>query len=272
MVHIMRGKTGSNLRRYQTACKDKAYKLIKGKVMVTTLPEELTAVLDAGGTATNVYLRRYQNYALNMGWLPVPILPKALFPKVKHKEKRAITCEEHCRSIAREKNPERRDYYELCWHLGGSQTDVATLNNDDIDRRRRCFTYARHKTHNLGGTRIGREAWKIIERRPESGPLFPYLRTVREADRATEFKQCCQGLGIQGVTLHSYRYARAERSANSGYPERYAQRAWGRIQKSFTAHTPRRRRDNPPHWRNTRRLNYGPTKKGRFWCWPRNSG
>ena len=31
------------------------------------------------------------------------------------------------------------------------------------------------------------------------------------------------GLGIKGVTLHSYRYAWAERAKTAGYPERYAQ-------------------------------------------------
>ena len=55
------------------------------------------------------------------------------------------------------------------------------------------------------------------------GPLFPYLRTVRSGDRATEFKQRCNGLGIKGVSLHSYRYAWAERAKTAGYPERYAQ-------------------------------------------------
>jgi integrase len=49
-----------------------------------------------------------------------------------------------------------------------------------------------------------------------SGPLFPYLRGVRVADRATEFRQCCRGLGINGVTLHSYRYAWAERAKQCG--------------------------------------------------------
>jgi acyl-CoA thioesterase FadM len=29
---------------------------------------------------------------------------------------------------------------------------------------------------------------------------------------STEFKQRCKGLGIQGVTLHSYRYGWAERA------------------------------------------------------------
>jgi len=62
--------------------------------------------------------------------------------------------------------------------------------------------------------------------------LFPYLRGVQAADRATEFKQRCQGLGITGVTLHSYRYAWAERAKKCGYPERFAQEALGHNSKA----------------------------------------
>jgi integrase len=42
-----------------------------------------------------------------------------------------------------------------------------------------------------------------------------------------EFRQRCLGLGIRGVTLHSYRYAWAERAKVAGYPERFAQLALG---------------------------------------------
>ena len=42
-----------------------------------------------------------------------------------------------------------------------------------------------------------------------------------------EFKQRVGGLGINGVTLHSYRYAWAERARKCGYPERFAQEAFG---------------------------------------------
>ena len=45
--------------------------------------------------------------------------------------------------------------------------------------------------------------------------------------RATEFKQRCDGLGISGVSLHSYRYAWAERALKCGFPERFAQQALG---------------------------------------------
>ncbi|MCI0537862.1 MAG: hypothetical protein L0Z50_21825 [Verrucomicrobiales bacterium] len=34
-------------------------------------------------------------------------------------------------------------------------------------------------------------------------------------------------MGIEGVSLHSYRYAWAERAKKAGYPERFAQEALG---------------------------------------------
>jgi len=55
---------------------------------------------------------------------------------------------------------------------------------------------------------------------------------VRSGDRATEFKQRCEGLGIGGVSLHSYRYAWAERAKSCGYPERFAQGALGHNSKA----------------------------------------
>src|SRR5436189_4073153 len=50
---------------------------------------------------------------------------------------------------------------------------------------------------------------------------------MREAHRATEFARACRRLMIKGVTLHSYRYAWAERARTCGYPERFAQEALG---------------------------------------------
>jgi integrase len=231
MQDIIRDKSGSTLARWETAIRDKAFDLIRKSVVVTTLAEDFAEVLRKGTVCTNVYLRRLQNHCLDMGWLPVPILPKKKFPKIKHSEKRGITADEHAKIIAREPNPERRDFYELCWHLGGSQRDIASLQASNIDYQNRTFCYARSKTSNLGGMQIGNQAWAVILRRPQSGPLFPYLITVRSADRSTEFGQRCAGLGIHGVSLHSYRYAWAERSADAGYPERYAQRALGQNSK-----------------------------------------
>jgi len=72
----------------------------------------------------------------------------------------------------------------------------------------------------------------VLKRRPAVGQLFPYLCTVRAGDRATEFKQRCDGLGISGVSLHSYRYAWAEQALKCGYPKRFAQQALGHNSKA----------------------------------------
>jgi integrase len=80
--------------------------------------------------------------------------------------------------------------------------------------------------------RFGEAVENILKRRPTTGPLFPYLCTVRAGDRATEFHQRCEGLQIFGVSLHSYRYAWAERALKCGYPERFAQQALGHNSKA----------------------------------------
>ena len=41
------------------------------------------------------------------------------------KAKQAITAEEHAAIVEREPNAERRDFYELLWYAGASQTDSA---------------------------------------------------------------------------------------------------------------------------------------------------
>jgi integrase len=79
---------------------------------------------------------------------------------------------------------------------------------------------------------LGGEALNLFKDLPGEGPLFPYLSRVRAGDRATEFGQRCRQLNITGVTLHSYRYAWAERAKTCGYPERFAQEALGHNSKA----------------------------------------
>lgn len=80
--------------------------------------------------------------------------------------------------------------------------------------------------------RFGREVEAILSMLPKIGPLFPSLANVRPGDRATEFKQRCDGLGIRGISLDSYRYSWAERAKIAGYPERFAQLALGHNSKA----------------------------------------
>src|SRR5271170_3631650 len=102
MEQIKSVKTGATQLRWEIAIKDDAYDLIRHRKLLETNSEHFLEVLKKGTVSTNVYLRRVHNYAVGMQWLPWPVLPRLLWPKVEHKEKRAITFEEHQKIIERE--------------------------------------------------------------------------------------------------------------------------------------------------------------------------
>ena len=52
---------------------------------------------------------------------------------IRFKEKRAITAEEHAGIVERERHPERKAFYQLGWHLGASEFDLANLQAEDVD-------------------------------------------------------------------------------------------------------------------------------------------
>jgi integrase len=232
METIISTKTGNNLLRWQAAVKDQALGPLRQHKLIETTAEHFLAVLKAGSVSTNVYLRRIHNYAVNMHWLPWPVLPKPNWPPVKHGEKRAITFEEHQKIITRELNPATRAYYELLWHLGGAQTDVATLTAEDINWKDRTIAYRRHKTGVMSLISFGDEVAAILKRLPSDGPLFPALARIHERHRAKMFIKRLATVGISGVSLHSYRYAWAERAMEAGYPERFAMQALGHSSKA----------------------------------------
>jgi integrase len=233
MDAIVKMKGAETERRWLVAIKDKAFDSIRHNPLLETRSEHLLHVLQTGCVSTNVYLRRLHNFALDMSWLPGPILPRRCWPKVKFKEKRAITLAEHQRIVEREGNPERRAFYEMCWHLGGSQTDMACLRAEDINWPDRMISYTRRKTGELAQIQFGEEMEKALAGLPQSGPLFPNLRTVRSGDRANEFRKRCAGLGIQGITLHGYRYSWAQRAKDCGFPERFAMQMLGHGSKAI---------------------------------------
>ena len=124
--------------------------------------------------ATNVFLRRLHNFALDMSWLPWPVLAKKQWPKVRFKEKRAITWKEHQAIITSEMNPERRAFYEFCWHLGGAQSDVASLTAEDIDWQSKVVSFLRHKTGTVFDyPLLAMSLGASCERGGSGGALFP---------------------------------------------------------------------------------------------------
>jgi site-specific recombinase XerD len=239
MENIVSKKSDETRRRWEVAIKDKNFDCIRKLRVAETRPEHFDRALADGKVSTNVYLRRIHNHALGMEWLLKSVIPRLQWPKPMFKSKRAITATEHAAIVEREQNAERRYFYELLWHTGASQTDAACLLAKDVDWINRTISYSRRKLKSREANtvkpaliRFGKDVETILKRRPTEGPLFPYLCTVRAGDRATEFKQRCDGLSIKGVSLHSYRYAWAERALKCGYPERFAQQALGHNSKA----------------------------------------
>lgn len=232
MAEIVKLKQGETLRRWLIAIKDKAFDGIQEMPILETRAEHFLRAMEKGKVSTNIYLRRIHNFALGMNWLPVPVIPKRMWPGFNFKAKRAIKLPEHQSIVGREVNPERKAFYELAWHIGASQSDIAFLEAENVDWKNQVISYERKKTGEIAFMRFGKAVGIILSGLPVTGPLFPYLRGVRASDRATEFKQRCTGLGIKGVTLHSYRYAWAERAKTAGMPERFAQESLGQNSKA----------------------------------------
>ena len=120
----------------------------------------------------------------------------------------------------------------MLWQVGGSQSDMARLTAENIDWENRTISYARMKTGSMAIVRFNDTLAAILRRRSGQGHLFPTLALRRQDYRGRAFSRRCSSLKINGVTLHSYRYAWAERAKTCGFPERFAQEALGHGSKA----------------------------------------
>ena len=225
-------KRGATQDRWIRAGRDKALAPLMTRSLLETHAEHVITALNAGTVSTNVHLRKLHNFCVAMNFLPWPVLPKAQWPAVRFKEKRAVTIDEHKRIIGIEWDMERKAFFELLWYLGGAQSDIACLKADAIDWNQHTVVYSRQKTNTISFFHFGPALAQILETLPKEGVLFPRLARMDEKHRAAEFKRRCKRLKIEGVTLHSYRYAWAERAKVAGYPERFAQEALGHNSKA----------------------------------------
>ena len=125
-----------------------------------------------------------------------------------------------------------RAFLWCCWHLGGSQSDVARLKAEDIDWPNEVVSFFRAKTGTAQIVTFGHHLAQVLQDLPGTGPLFPRLAAMDEKHRASLFQRACRRVDVKGVSLHSYRYAWAERAKTAGYPERFAQVALGHNSKA----------------------------------------
>jgi hypothetical protein len=166
MNEIVKLKHDETLRRWLVAIKDKAPDGLRTIPLMETRAEHFLRAMEKGKVSTNIYLRRIHNFALGMNWLPVPVIPARMWPGFSFKEKRAITLEEHCAIVAREVNGERRAFYELAWHIGASQSDIAYLEAENVDWKNTVISYERKKSGESAFIRFGKEVERILSDLP----------------------------------------------------------------------------------------------------------
>jgi integrase len=226
---VAQGYQGSTANRWRKFAKSAPLKILINLPLYQSEAVHFLAVLDhkKAGVSTNVWLRILHNRALDLGWLLSPVLKKRLWPKVKYKGRRGITAEEHAKVLASENLEDYRQFFRLLWETGGSQSDIVNLTAENIDWQNERLFYSRQKLASRGGGRaalaMGDGMRKVLKELPSVGPLFPRLRLLGENMRAGHFCKVCQRAGVTGVSLHSYRYAWAERACSAGMPEREAQ-------------------------------------------------
>ncbi len=228
MEHYVKSGVESTRDRKERAFRSRPFAMLRTMPLLDTESIHLLTVLEhkQAGNSTHHYLRRIHNYALHLGWLLTPVMAEAAWPPLRKKSFTAITADEHQKIIDREQNVERKLFYELLWETGGSQSDIANLSWNNVDRENGVIFFQRKKLVNRGEgsscLHIGPRISAILDQLPQFGYFFPKIRLEEPKHRAAEFKRRCRTLKIGGRVLHSYRYAWAQRARTAGMPERDA--------------------------------------------------
>ena len=203
-------------------------------------PEAAKWILEhLNGNYSKEVFRGLQRLGVSLGWLITPPVPD-IHLKVRKRDRkvtRAITFKEHQAICAFERDSfgrpnaklgaERADYYQMLWYTGASQTDAANLQSDNINWDQMRLVFRRQKTGEKCMLAIAGEFERFLETLPKQGLLFPHMALLGSGQRATEFGRRRKLMEYEGISLHSYRYAWAERAAVAGMPIRWAQAALG---------------------------------------------
>lgn len=222
-------------KRHERVVRTKPMQFLRDKKLIETTADDFFHALNIGKPSTIAFLQTLHNDALGMGWIPSPILPRKLWPKMQKKVKRAITEAEHI-TLMSAVDDEWRLYFQLLWFIGAAQTDAANLTASNIDWQSRVLKYDRQK---LNGRSlppaclvIGKGLEVILRQLPSTGPLFPNIAKMDDRSRACFMWKLCKRVKIEGISLHSYRYSWAERAKVAGIPQRWAQAALGHNSKA----------------------------------------
>jgi integrase len=242
MDNYARSGVEATRERKERAFRSQPFARLRKVKLLDTEADHLFSVLEhkKAGNAAHHYMRRIHNYALHLGWLLAPVMAEAAWPPVRKKHFEAITEWEHGQIVAKEGNLERKLYYKMLWETGGSQSDVASLHWDRVDKETKTIEFMRQKLEGrqeagLSCLCVGPRLQAILDQLPQVGFFFPKIRLELPKHRSAEFRRRCRTLKITGRVLHSYRYAWAQRARSAGMPEREAMNHLGHKSKAIHA-------------------------------------
>lgn len=221
-------------KRLASCFRSKRFDKLRIKRICETLPDDLDELLACGKPSIVKNLRTLHTEAVRRRLLYSPLIHPRQVRVMRLKDPRATTIEEHQRIMDRAKTEERRLYYQLLWHTGASQSDCANFRAEDFCKVRRDLHYNRAKTANECRLEFTQEVFALLDQLPKRGFLFPSIQKESESQRGTVFRRACGSLQINGITLHSYRYAFAERCRLNGITVEEAMAAMGL--KSFAVY------------------------------------
>jgi hypothetical protein len=154
--------------------------------------------------------------------------------------------------FAKEKKPNGNCFWNCFGKPARRRATPPNFTAEDIDWQSRTITYFGMKTGSLAQFTISKALETVCSHLPTTGALFPNLSTFTANDRASRFPPPLPRAGVSGVTLHSYRYAWAERAKVVGMPERFAQAALGHNSKAIHRAYAKKRKSSCHPLRNTK--------------------
>ena len=229
--YIARCELPNQRERLRRSLESPVLRSIRAEQIVATDPDAFMESILRLKRSIRYHVQLAYRYGIKINWVSRDLIAADLWPEVRWKNFRAITEEEHRRLCETVEDPERRNYYELCWHIGASQGDAAKLEASNIDWGRKLLVFRRAKLKPESPPamiRIGPALEELLKRLPHQGSLFPKISKEKTNRRSGDFWRRCRRLGFPpGCVLHSYRYAWIQRAAQVGMPERYAMAMMG---------------------------------------------
>jgi len=166
-----RGKDASR-ERYETVFRSNSFDGLRQKKLLETTADDFLAVFKTGKVSIVYFLKRLHNFALNLGWIAIPIVAPYPWPKYDPKGRRGITREEQEAILACEKKAEWKLYLELLWETGAAQSDAANFTAEDIDWQTRTISYFRQKTGSLAQFTISKKLETVLSHLPTLAHCF----------------------------------------------------------------------------------------------------